>query len=74
MADQIKTALTILRRKQVQDRTGLPTSTIYCMMDKKSPYYDSTFPTQIHLSASSVGWVESEVEGWIESRIRASRS
>lgn len=73
MTNQIKTALTILRRKQVQERTGLPSSTMYCMMDKKSPYYDCTFPTQIHLSASSVGWIESEVAAWIESRIRASR-
>jgi prophage regulatory protein len=74
MPDHSKSALTILRRKQVQARTGLPVSTMYCMMDKSSPYYDPTFPTQIRLSASSVGWIESEVEAWIESRIRASRS
>jgi prophage regulatory protein len=74
MPDHSKSYLTVLRRKQVQARTGLPVSTMYCMMDKNSPYYDSTFPTQIRLSASSVGWIESEVETWIESRIRASRS
>jgi prophage regulatory protein len=74
MTNQFQSALTVLRRKQVQARTGLPASTMYNMMDKNSPYYDPTFPTQIRLSASSVGWIESEVEAWIESRIRASRS
>lgn len=73
MPNYSKSALTILRRKQVQARTGLPVSTMYCMMDKASPYYDQTFPTQIRLSTSSVGWIESEVEAWIESRICASR-
>lgn len=73
MLEHSKSTVTILRRKQVQARTGLPVSTMYSMMDKNSPYYDRTFPTQIHLSASSVGWIESEVEAWIESRIRASR-
>lgn len=73
MPEQIKRPLTILRRKQVQERTGLPTSTLYSLLDKNSPYYDSSFPVQIHISTASVGWIEEEVQAWIESRIRASR-
>lgn len=73
MPNHSKGTVTILRRKQVQARTGLPVSTMYSMLDKNSPYYDSTFPTQIRLSISSVGWIESEVDAWIESRVLASR-
>jgi len=66
--------LVILRRKQMQQRTGIPPSTMYDMLNPKSPRYDPSFPTQVHLSASSVGWIESEVDAWIESRVSASRS
>jgi prophage regulatory protein len=74
MAEESKRGVIILRRKQVQARTGLPSSTLYDKLNPKSPRYDPSFPTQIRLSASTVGWIESEVEAWIESRIRASRS
>ena len=73
MAEQHHTTLTVLRRKQVEIRTGLPRSTLYDKINRKSPRYDPTFPTQISLGADAVGWVESEVIAWIESRIRVSR-
>lgn len=64
---------TILRRKEVEARTGLSRTTIYDKLNSKSPRYDPTFPRQISLGAESVGWIESEVNTWIESRITASR-
>lgn len=67
MAAQIQTALNILRRKQVEARTGLSRSTIYQMMAEEK------FPKAIQLSAQSVGWLSSEIDGWINSRISASR-
>jgi prophage regulatory protein len=56
----------ILKRKQVEERTGLPRSSIYAGIAA------GTFPAQIHLSAKSVGWLESEVNGWIADRIEQS--
>ncbi|AXK39319.1 helix-turn-helix transcriptional regulator [Crenobacter cavernae] len=75
MAEQLKTALAILRRKQVEARTGLSRTTIYDRINPKSPRYDATFPKPISLGAgaSAVGWLESELNAWIESRIIATR-
>lgn len=56
---------TILRRKQVEARTGLSRSTIYARMAA------GTFPCQIDLGGGkSVGWLESEIDSWIASRIK----
>lgn len=63
----------IIRIKQVQERTGLSRSTIYDKINSKSPRYDSTFPKQVRLGTGSVGWIESELIGWIESRKSAVR-
>ena len=60
--------MTILRRKQVQDRTGLSRSTIYLRIAQ------GTFPKAVSLGARAVGWVESEIEEWLDSRIQLSRS
>jgi len=63
--------LTILRRKQVEERTGLSRSAIYDRMDPSSPRHDPSFPKQIKLSASASGWVESEIEAWLKGRMAA---
>jgi len=55
--------LSILRRKQVEDRTGLSRSTIYLYIQ------ENRFPKPINLGARAVGWVESEVEKWLTDRI-----
>ena len=63
----------ILRIKDVKDRTGLSRQTIYRLMK------DNSFPHSILLSGLEscprrmVGWVESEVEEWIQNRINGSR-
>ncbi len=69
MAEQMHQALAILRRKQVEARTGLSRSTIYAKMGDPS----SGFPSAIRLGARSVGWVAAEIEAWLKSRIAASR-
>ena len=68
MAAQLQTALTILRRKQVEARTGLSRSTIYAKLrqnPKRPGDYDPTFPTPVSVGAKAVGWVESELDAWI---------
>ena len=60
-------SLEILRRREVQARTGLSRSTIY------EKIRDRTFPLPISLGAKSVGWIKSEIDEWIAGRIRLSR-
>jgi len=58
----------ILRRKQVQARTGLARSNMYQQIQ------DGTFPRPIPLGPRAVGWLESEVSNWIAERVRIARS
>ncbi|MCY4046115.1 MAG: AlpA family transcriptional regulator, partial [Cellvibrionales bacterium] len=44
-------------------KTGLSRSTIYERMD------EGTFPKQIQLGLRAVGWLESEVEDWLEALV-----
>lgn len=67
MAAQLQTALTILRRKQVEARTGLSRSSIYDRIKQ------GTFPAPISLGAKAVGWIESEIDAWLNARIQESR-
>jgi prophage regulatory protein len=52
----------ILKLKLVQDTTGLSRSSIYLMMR------DGRFPKSIPLGSRAIGWLESDIQGWIESR------
>lgn len=61
----------MLPLKQVVHYTGLSSTTIYDMLDKKSNRYDSTFPIQVKLSKGHVAWVESEIAEWLECRMAA---
>jgi prophage regulatory protein len=63
MANTNQDRLSILRRKQVEVRTGLSRSTIYLRIQ------EGTFPKPINLGARAVGWVEHEIEAWLASRI-----
>lgn len=76
MAAKHNPTLAILRRLQVEDRTGLSRSTIYAKMrpnPKRPGDYDPTFPKPINLGAKAVGWVEEEVEAWLIAQIQKSR-
>lgn len=66
MADQnqFNASSSILRRKQVEARTGLSCATLYRRMAI------GEFPLPVSLGGNSVGWVESEVTAWIEERIK----
>jgi prophage regulatory protein len=76
MAAQIQNALTILRRKQVEARTGLSRSTIYSKIKhnlKRPGDFDPTFPKPISIGAKAVGWIEAEVDTWLTAQIEKSR-
>lgn len=53
----------IIRLKGVIEMTGLGRSTIYKYIDS------GVFPQSVSLGGRSVGWVESEVQEWVMSRI-----
>lgn len=58
----------LLRRREVEARTGLSRSSIYARMG------EGTFPLAVGLGGRSVCWVESEVAAWVEERIKARAS
>ena len=57
----------ILRLPEVQRRIGLCRSRIYQLIEA------GKFPKQIKLSERASGWLESEINEWIEGQIKASR-
>lgn len=63
----------LLRRKQVEQSLGLSRSTIYARLDPKSRHYDPDFPKPIKLGATSIAFVESEVQEYIAHCIASSR-
>jgi prophage regulatory protein len=56
----------ILRLPAVKSRTGLSRSTIYQRMATGS------FPKPISLGERAVGWVEAEIDEWLQRLIEAS--
>lgn len=68
MATQVQEALAILRRKEVEARTGLSRSGIYAAIAA------GRFPRPIQIdSTRSVGWSSAEISKWIEAQIAANR-
>lgn len=57
----------ILRLPAVKAKTGLSRSTIYARASV------GTFPASLSLGPNTVGWVESEIDAWINKQIEASR-
>jgi len=57
----------ILRLPAVKARTGLSRSTIYLRVS------EGCFPKPISLGGRAVGWIEAEIQDWLEKRIEASR-
>jgi len=69
MAEQIKIALSILRRRQVEKRVGLSRSPLYARIKA------GTFPRPVQLGGGrAVGWIEAEIDAWLAEQIFKSRS
>lgn len=58
---------TILRLPAVKQSTGLSRSTIYLRVA------EGTFPRPVSLGGRTVGWLENEVQEWLQRRVAASR-
>ena len=68
MPKEAYVATAILRLSTVTSRTGLARSTIYLRVA------EGTFPKPIPLGGRAVGWIEAEVEDWLNEQISRSRS
>lgn len=60
-------ATNILRLPAVKARTGLSRSTIYHQISV------CLFPKPINLGMRAVGWLESDIDSWLISRVKESR-
>jgi prophage regulatory protein len=58
---------TILRLPQVISEVGLSRSAIYQRITEDS------FPKSINLGGRAVGWLASDIQAWIKSRLAATR-
>jgi prophage regulatory protein len=56
--------LKVLRRPEVCKKTGLSYPTLY-RYEKAGD-----FPARRQLGPNSVGWIESEIDEWIEARVK----
>jgi prophage regulatory protein len=66
MSEQTRHKITILRRVQVETRTGLSRSSIYKFVS------ENKFPKPVSLGARAVGWVEADIDDWLERLTRTS--
>ena len=57
----------ILRLPAVKERTGLSRSSIYLRMT------NDDFPTSVSLGGRAVGWLEADIDSWLEQKIDSSR-
>lgn len=57
----------VLRLPEVKKRTGLSRSSIYTFIQQ------GVFPGRISLGGRCVGWLESDIEKWLQERIQKSR-
>ena len=73
MFNEKSEALVMLRLRDVLKRTGLSRSTIYNKLNVASCHYDAKFPKQIRVGKTSVRWIESEINSWMEEYVKLSR-
>lgn len=64
MHTKISNAPTVLRRIQVQQRTGLSRSTLYQYI------MEGAFPASVQLGPRAVGWLESDIPAEARNRSR----
>ena len=58
----------ILRISAVMEKTGLSRSSIYLRVNQ------GRFPKSISLGSRAIGWIEAEIDEWVEQQIERSRN
>lgn len=64
MSQAIQNKHSVLRLSQVIFKSGLSRSSVYQQIS------EGTFPKQINLGPRAVGWLESDIQEWIDLRIQ----
>jgi prophage regulatory protein len=62
MPEKTSPTMSVLRRPEVQSRTGLSRSSIYKMVK------DCTFPKPVSLGTRAIGWRDRDIDQWLEDR------
>ena len=57
----------ILRLREVKSSTGLSRSSIYLRMS------NDEFPKSISLGGRAIGWLESDIQDWLDGKLKESR-
>ena len=57
----------IIRLPEVKSKTGLSRSSIYLRMS------NGEFPQSISLGSRAVGWLDADIEQWLDERIAVSK-
>lgn len=57
----------IIRLPAVKEKTGLSRSSIYLRMTKEE------FPRSISLGDRAIGWLEADIEQWLDDKVAASK-
>lgn len=57
----------IIRLPAVKEKTGLSRSSIYLRMS------NGEFPQSISLGSRAIGWLDADIEQWLDKRIAASK-
>lgn len=67
-AAKIQSPYRLIRLKKLLSLVKASRSTVYAWMDRRSTYHDPSFPRPIRYTAksTSVAWVLSDVEAWLE--------
>lgn len=63
-------SIRILGIKDLTAKTNMCTASVYNKLNSRSVYFDREFPRPMKLGKSAVGWVENEVDAWLNSRDR----
>ena len=58
----------IIRLPEVKNKTGLSRSSIYLRMS------NGEFPQSISLGSRAIGWLDADIEQWLDERIAASKA
>lgn len=64
---KVENDVRLLRFRQVSEMTGLPKSSVYALIKK------GEFPSPIPITPQTVGWISTEVQDWIATRVKAAR-
>ncbi len=64
-------SIKILRLSAVLSLVGISKSSIWDRLNPKSPRYDPTFPKRVKLGGRAIGFVDVELQAWLQKRMDA---